>query len=315
MTDTLIDVTLVEIRELARNTNLYVFQSDHDLPTPSAGAHIDLHLANGMVRQYSLVVKEASANTYAVAVKLDERTRGGSSFIHSILKPGDRLRISAPRNHFPLNESASHSVLVAGGIGITPIYSMLNRLQARSASWELHYACRSKADAAFYEDLVQYPNCHFHFDDENQGHFINIKGIFVEAQRTANFYCCGPTPLMASFENEAKAAHVPLEGIHVEYFTPKEIVSLSGAFSVKLARSGRVLQVPEGRTILDVLVEAGVQIEHSCSEGICGTCETKVLAGIPDHQDSVLTQQERQANNTMMVCCSRSKSPILVLDV
>lgn len=315
MTDPLIEVTVAAVEDLARNTRLYTFAAARDLPAPTAGAHIDLHLANGLVRQYSLVIKEPSLTRYAVAIKLDEHTRGGSSFIHSSLKTGDRLRISAPRNHFPLNEQASHSVLIAGGIGVTPIYSMRNRLQSIGASWELHYACRSKSDAAFHADLALHPQAHFHFDDENEGRFLDLKKIFAATPNTANFYCCGPTPLMASFEDQAKAAQVPVENVHVEYFTPKGAVSLSRAFTVRLARSGLVLEVPEGRTILDVLVEAGIQIEHSCSEGICGTCETKVLEGIPDHQDSILTPQERAANNTMMVCCSRSKTPELVLDL
>lgn len=315
MTDSLIDVTVSAVRELARHTNLYTFTADTNLPSPSAGAHIDLHLANGMIRQYSLVIDEPSTASYSVAVKLDEHSRGGSKFIYSNLKVGDRIRVGAPRNHFPLRESASHTVLMAGGIGVTPIYSMAKRLQALGASWELYYACRSEADAAFYDELSQYKQVHFHFDDQHQGRFLDVRSVFASASNTANFYCCGPTPLMAAFESEAKTAKVPDENVHAEYFSAKEPVALSGAFTIRLARTGRVLQVPEGRTIIDVLVDAGIHVEHSCSEGICGTCETKVLAGIPDHRDSVLTAQERAANQTMMVCCSRAKTPELVLDL
>lgn len=311
-----ITVRITDIRGIAKNTSLYVLQPLHgELPSADAGSHIDLHLPNGMMRQYSLVIKEPTNTQYVVAIKLDERSRGGSSFIHAQFKIGDQIKISAPRNHFSLNETAPYTIFVAGGIGITPIYSMLHRLRSLNASWELYYACRSQRDAAFFPELAAYPQAQFHFDEESDGRYLDVQQIFADVVPTTNFYCCGPSPLMTKFEQEARLAKVPDTNIHVEYFTAKEPISLSGAFKVRLAKSGRVLTVPEGRTVLEVLIEAGIQIEHSCSEGICGTCETKVLAGIPDHRDSVLTPKEREANNTMMVCCSRSKSAELVLDL
>jgi ferredoxin-NADP reductase len=307
---------VADVRELARNTRLYVLQAlAGELPPAAAGSHIDLHLANGLVRQYSLVISRPGTSQYEIAVKLDERSRGGSSLIHSSLRVGDRVDISAPRNHFPLDEAAPHTLFVAGGIGITPIYSMLHRLRSLRRSWELHYACRSKVDAAFLDELANYGEVHFHFDDENDGRFFDVKRVFATTDPMASFYCCGPSPLMEAFEREAASANVPSTNVHMEYFTAKEPLTLSGSFTVRLARSGKVLNVPEGRSILEVLVEAGIQIEHSCSEGICGTCETKVLMGVPDHRDSVLTPQERAANSTMMICCSRSRSPELVLDL
>jgi ferredoxin-NADP reductase len=307
---------VADVRELAKNTRLYVLQPlEGEFPYADAGSHIDLHLANGLVRQYSLVMKNPTTSRYEIAIKLDERGRGGSSLIHSSLRVGDQIEISAPRNHFPLDEDAKRTLFVAGGIGITPIYSMLHRLRSLDRPSELYYACRSKADAAFLAELAGYKDVHFHFDDENDGRFLDVKQVFSNTDPTSNFYCCGPSPLMDAFEHAAASANVPSANVHMEYFTPKEQVSLSGSFTVHLAKSGKVLEVPEGRSILEVLVEAGIQIEHSCSEGICGTCETKVLSGIPDHRDSVLTPKERKANNTMMICCSRSHSPDLVLDV
>lgn len=311
-----IETRIADVRELARNTRLYVLEPlAGELPPADAGSHIDLHLANGLVRQYSLVIGNAASSRYEIAVKLDERSRGGSSLIHASLRVGDRVQISAPRNHFPLDETAPRAVLVAGGIGITPIYSMLHRLRSLGRRWQLFYACRSRADAAFLEELAGYAEVRCHFDDEHDGRFFDVRQVFAEADPQSSYYCCGPAPLMAAFEREAAAASVPGTNVHMEYFTAKEPLAMSGSFAVRLARSGRVLSVPEGRSILDVLVEAGVQIEHSCSEGICGTCETRVLSGTPDHRDAVLTQKERDANNTMMVCCSRARSAELVLDL
>lgn len=307
---------ITSVKDLARNTRLYVLQPrGGDLPYAEAGSHIDLHLANGLLRQYSLVIRQATTSQYMIAVKRDERGRGGSTFIHSSLKVGDHIEISPPRNHFPLDENAQHTLLVAGGIGITPIYSLFHRLRSLGRSAELYYACRSKAEAAFLDELASYEGVRFHFDDENEGQFFDVKQFFADADLTSSFYCCGPAPLMDVFEREAMSASVPSTNVHMEYFTPKVRPASSTSFTVRLAKDGRVVHVPENRSILEVLVEIGIQIEHSCSEGVCGTCETRVLSGIPDHRDSVLTLKEREMSRTMMVCCSRSHSAELVLDL
>jgi ferredoxin-NADP reductase len=311
----LIDVRLSAIREAAYETKLYHFEAVDRAPLPSAsaGAHIDLHLANGLIRQYSLVLENRPASDYVVAVKLDAAGRGGSAYMHRELRVGTTLKISEPRNNFPLNETAEHSVLIAGGIGITPIFSMIQRLLVLNTSWELYYACRSRADMAFLQALPRVPSVHLHFDDESGGAYLDLKQIVMRAPANAHFYCCGPLPLMAAFETAA--ATLPAEQKHVEYFTPKEARSLKGGFVVRLAKSGKTLTVCEGQTILDVVTEAGIAVEHSCTEGICGTCETKVLAGIPEHRDSLLSPAERASNNTMMICCSGSKTEELVLDL
>jgi tetrachlorobenzoquinone reductase len=317
---TLIDVRVSEIRRAARDINLYWLEPielepiEQVMRSPaSAGAHVDLHLANGFVRQYSLVLERDRGVAYVVAVKRDQASRGGSEFIHREFRVGTMLQISGPQNHFPLKENAPHTVLIAGGIGITPIYSMARRLVELNRSWELHYACRSRADMAFIEEFSSMPEVHPHFDDESDGAFLDIDGILKGARPDAHFYCCGPMPLMESFEKAA--AGVPAEQRHVEYFTPKDAPSRQGSFTVRLAKSEKTLSIPEGQSILDVVLAAGIAVEHSCTEGICGTCETKVLAGTPDHRDSLLTAAERAANKTMMICCSGSLSDELVLDL
>ncbi|WJR76889.1 PDR/VanB family oxidoreductase [Bradyrhizobium sp. NP1] len=310
-----IDVQVAEIEECGRDIRAYTLRSlnRNHLPFAEAGAHIDLLLPNGLIRQYSLILAGRPTGDYRVAIKRDANSRGGSAYIHTDVRVGTVLAISAPRNHFPLDEDAPHSVLIAGGIGITPIFSMAHRLLSLSKAWELHYACRSRADVAFADEMPRGSNIHLHLDDESNGQYLDLSRIVARAPQGAHFYCCGPLPLMVAFEKAA--AGIQDSRKHVEYFTPKEVVRPQGGFKVKLAKTGKVLTIPQGGSILDALKTAGVSVDHSCTEGICGTCETKVLAGVPDHRDSVLTPAERAANNTIMVCCSGSKSEELVLDL
>jgi tetrachlorobenzoquinone reductase len=310
-----IDVRVSSIAECGRDIRTYTLESLDQAPLPSAtaGSHIDLHLPNGLIRQYSLILTGKDSINYRVAIKRDAASSGGSVHIYNKVRVGTILKISTPRNHFPLEENAPHSVLIAGGIGITPIFSMAQRLLLLNKSWELYYACRSRADLALADEMPRGSHVHLHFDDESGGSYLDLKEIIAHAPANSHFYCCGPLPLMAGFESAS--AEIPPEQRHFEYFTPKEAPSLDGGFVVRLARSGRVVAVPAGHSILEVLEEAGVAIEHSCTEGICGTCEIGVLAGIPDHRDSVLTPAERAANNTIIVCCSGSKSEELVLDL
>jgi ferredoxin-NADP reductase len=196
----LIDVRLSEIRDAARDTRLYRFAPIDRAPLPpwSAGAHIDLHLANGLIRQYSLVLEDRTATDYVVAVKRDTASRGGSAYIHAELRVGAALQISAPRNNFPLDEIAAHSVLIAGGIGITPIFSMMQRLIHLDRPWSLYYACRSRQDMAFLDALPTAPHVHLHFDAESGGAYLNLQDIVTSAPPGAHFYCCGPLPLMGT---------------------------------------------------------------------------------------------------------------------
>lgn len=286
------------------------------LPAFTAGAHIDLLLSNGIRRSYSLANDQNERHRYLVAVQKNPATRGGSRFIHEAIRVGDVLTITPPRNNFALAEDDTRSVLIAGGIGITPILCMVRRLIELGRTWDLFYAARSRRKAAFLEDLIalgRERHLHTHFDDENAGMLIDVDAIVRAAPPDAQFYCCGPTPMLASFESVTSG--LPAEHIHVEYFAAKTPVEVGGGFEVVLARSNRTVFVPEQSTILDALLAAGVDAGHSCLEGVCGTCETKILEGIPDHRDSVLSAKERASNRTMMICCSGALSSRLVLDL
>lgn len=310
-----INVRLTAIRYAARDINLYEFARPNGRPLPSTepGAHIDVRLANGIVRQYSLIDAGPDPRSYVVAVKRDPESRGGSSFMHEQLRVGTTFKISAPRNNFPLDEAAPMTVLFAGGIGVTPIYCMAQRLAAIGLPWKLYYSCRSRADAAFLDVLSQHPETVFNFDEENNGRFFDLKGIIAGAPRDAHLYCCGPVPMLRAFE-EAAAGFPPAQ-VHVEYFTGVTEAATEGGYVVELARSNREFLIPPGKTILEVLRDAGLQVTYSCEEGVCGACETPVISGRPDHRDSILTESERLASKTMMICCSGSKSARLVLDL
>lgn len=312
---TLLEVRLVAIRYAARDTNLYELRKDDGSPLPEAepGAHIDVHLPNGIIRQYSLTAPGAHPASYVLGIKRDPGTRGGSGFIFDELKVGQVLKISAPRNNFRLSEAAGHSVLIAGGIGVTPIHAMAQHLAAQNKSWELHYACRSRSEAVFLEAFQNLGAVNFHFDDEAPGKFLALDQIIRDSRPGSHFYCCGPVPMLTAFEAAAK--DIPAEHVHVEHFTAKEIPVAEGSFTVQLARAKKEFVVPPGRSILEVLRDADVDLPYSCEQGICGACETAVVAGTPDHHDSILSDAERAANRTMMICCSGSKGPLLVLDI
>jgi ferredoxin-NADP reductase len=317
----LIAARLTDAQTVARDTNLYTFRRVDGAPLPPyrPGAHIDLHLPNGLVRQFSLVVPDSDQASYVVGVKRDENSRGGSRYIIDEMKVGDEIKISAPRNNFPMVEDAEHVVLFAGGIGITPIWCMAQRLAELGRSWTLYYACRSRADMAFRDALEKFdPKFrHLHFDDEAGG-VLDIAAAIAKTPASAHLYCCGPNPMLKAFE--AAAAGRPRNLIHVEYFTPKEEAaggqeSKLGGFWVELARSGEEYFIPEGQKVLEVLFQAGVDVDYSCELGICGACETKVISGTPIHHDSVLSEEEQASNEKVMICCCGCKTERLVLDM
>jgi vanillate O-demethylase ferredoxin subunit len=284
------------------------------MPAFAAGAHIDIRLPNGMVRQYSLCNPQAERHRYLVGVKRDPASRGGSRFMHEELRVGTLLRTSLPRNSFPLAEGAAYSVLIAGGIGVTPIRCMVDRLQALGTSWELHYGVRRRAEAVFLDELrARSSRLHLHVDEEAPGIVMDIAAIVRAAPEDAHLYCCGPAPMLKAFE--AATAARPEGHVHLEYFSSDASAAADGGFSVCMAKSGRIVPVPPGQTILDALKAAGVEAPFSCSQGVCGTCETRVLDGVPDHRDMILSPQEKAENQTMMICCSGSKTPMLVLDI
>jgi ferredoxin-NADP reductase len=270
-------------------------------------------LPGDLVRHYSLAVSDEHPQSYVIAVKRDAASRGGSLHLHDEARIGDRFKVLPPRNNFPLNEQARHSIFFAGGIGITPIWSMAQRMAKLGRAFELHYACRSRNDAAFLDELTKLGDVRLHVDEECGGKPIDLVAAVAAAPAHAHLYCCGPLPMLAAFE-EATAAW-PAEQRHVEYFTAKHDVARDGEFSVVLARSGLTLQVKPGETILEVVRRAGIAAPSSCELGICGSCETAVLQGVPDHRDSLLSESERAAGDMMMICCSGSKTPELVLDI
>jgi vanillate O-demethylase ferredoxin subunit len=271
-----------------------------------------------MIRSYSLVNDQNERHRYVIAVNKDAASRGGSALIHETVRAGDVITISCPRNNFALQENASHSVMIAGGIGITPLLSMIRRLEVLGRSWELFYAARTRVTAAFLDDLKALRpevglNLHVNFDQEPSARMLDLPCIVKAARSDAHLYCCGPVPMLEAFE--AAAAARPAGHVHVEYFKAREKPAVEGGFEVKLTRSKRTITVQPGQTILDALLDAGIHASYACAEGVCGTCETRVVEGIPDHRDLFLGKEEQEANKTIMICCSGSKSPTLVLDI
>jgi len=279
----------------------------------TAGAHIDLHIPTPMpiIRQYSLTNAPGARDAYEIAVLREPRSRGGSAYIHSDLAIGDVLGVAGPRNHFAPFEGAPQSVLIAGGIGIAPIRSIALRLQAMGAPFSLHYAARSRASAAFADDLPG-PSVATCFADEADLR-LDLAALAARTDLRAHVYCCGPARMIDAFERAF--ASFPSEQRHRELFEAVHPPATGGGFEITLARSGRTLRVTPGETILEVARGAGAGVSFSCAEGVCGMCETRVLEGCPDHRDSVLTDAEQAAGDTMMICCSGSKSARLVLDL
>ncbi|SIT51035.1 Phenoxybenzoate dioxygenase subunit beta [Paraburkholderia piptadeniae] len=289
-----------------------------DLPAADAGSHIDVNLNGKLSRSYSVVRWDGTPKRYEIAVAKDASSRGGSRHIHETLRVGDVLQIGVPRNLFPLVEDASLSVLIAGGIGITPLWSMVQRLETLGRSWVLHYAARDHGRAAYISDIERFseasPNgeLHAYFDNEPGGQRLDIATVLREIPSNAHVYCCGPQSMLGAFE--AATAGRPVETVHLERFAPAQHEGASQEFTVVLAKSGQSFEVPPDSSILDVLLENGIDVPFGCMQGACGLCETRVLGGTPDHRDSLLSTEARTAGQSMLICCSRSATPVLTLD-
>jgi ferredoxin-NADP reductase len=313
MSEALRDVRLEVVRSLSPSVNLYEFVLLDGLPMDAhaPGSHVDLHLPDGVVRQYSLVALRDDA--CVIAVQRDAGGRGASVHLHDKARVGDRFRIGAPRNHFPLIDGASHSVFIAGGIGITPMIPMLERLAARGQSWEMHYASPEQAPP-FSATLARYGGqVHHCTGSAPSARQLDIAKVISDAPPGSILYCCGPQRMLDAFRHAT--AHLPEGRARLESFHASEPAATEGGFVVMLARQGKQVAVSPGRTILECLSEAGIQVPSSCLQGICGACETKVLEGRPDHRDGILSAAERAANDTMMICCSGSLDAKLVLDL
>lgn len=287
------------------------------LPQWEPGAHVDLMLTDELVRQYSLCGDPRDRSVLQVAVLRESAGRGGSAHVHDVLAEGDTVHVRGPRNHFPL-EPAKRYVFLAGGIGITPMLPMIDQVETEGADWLLVYGGRSRGSMAFRAELEQtYPG-RVTVHPQDEAGLLDLAAILAEPGETAAdiaVYCCGPEGLLAAVEEHCN--RWPHGALHLERFAPKA-GAMDGpkeSFDVELAHTGIVLTVPAERSILDVLWDAGVEILSSCGEGTCGTCEVKVIDGAPEHRDAVLTDDEQEANDAMMVCVSRSRTPRLVLDL
>ncbi|POX45198.1 oxidoreductase [Streptomyces sp. Ru71] len=279
------------------------------LPSWEPGAHVDVVLAAGLERQYSLCGDPADRTAWRIAVLREAAGRGGSAYVHDELRQGDKVRVRGPRNHFRL-EPAPRYRFVAGGIGITPLLPMLAAAEASGADWSLLYGGRTRASMAFTEELQRYGD-RVTLAPQDETGLLNLDRVLDGVPDGTLVYCCGPGPLLDAVEERCPAGM-----LRVERFRPKE--QAAGAdeeFEVVLARSGRTLTVAPEVSVLDAVRAAGVEVLYSCAEGTCGTCETDVLEGSPEHRDSVLTEEERAAGDTMMICVSRCRGARLVLDL
>lgn len=288
-----------------------------NLPPFTAGSHIDLKLGNSLTRSYSLLNSPAEQNRYVVAVNKDPFSRGGSRYVHESLRVGQTIEVLEPRNNFKLVEDAELVVLIAGGIGITPLLSMIHRLNTLGRTWKLYYSARTRAKCAYLKEVLslqaQAPGqVKLHIVGESEGRLTDMDGIINSQPAHAHFYCCGPTPMLKAFE-EAAAARPP-ECVHIEYFSAQQQAANDGGFDVVLARGKRTVRIEAGKSILQSLLDYGIDVSHACQEGVCGACQTTVLEGTPDHRDSFLTPREKSGGKTMMLCCSGSLTPTLVLD-
>jgi vanillate O-demethylase ferredoxin subunit len=296
-----------------------VSANDDPLPPFSAGSHIDVHVAPGLVRQYSLCNGPEDRDRYLIAVKLEPESRGGSRAMHETIAVGDVITIGAPRNNFAIDPSARRHLLLAGGIGVTPLLSMARHLIAAGASLELQYFTRSVGHTAFHDELSRPPfadHVKFHYAIEPEALRAYLRKLLWHRPEGAHLYLCGPRPFMDLVETTA-APTWPPEAVHLEYFTadPLALAGVQDTFEVRLGHSGATYVIPAGKSIVEALAEQGVHIETSCEQGVCGTCLTGVLEGVPDHRDVFLTDAEKVACDRMTPCVSRAKSALLVLDL
>ncbi|NNJ16005.1 oxidoreductase [Pseudomonas putida CSV86] len=289
------------------------------LPAFTAGSHVDVHVAPGVIRQYSLCNSPQERGRYVIAVLNEPTSRGGSRGMHSDVVEGSRLTIGAPRNLFDLDLSGDRYLLFAGGIGITPILAMAHTLVVARKSFELHYCGRSVERLAFLDLLSDVPfaeHLHLHVDNGPYEQRLDVAKILATPGQGDQLYVCGPSGFMSHIQSSAQACGWADQQIHREDFTAApQVLEGDQPFEIELSRSGRVIEVPAQKTALEVLLEHNVEVESSCEQGICGACITRVLAGEPEHRDQYMNAAEHARNDSFTPCCSRSRSPRLVLDL
>lgn len=290
------------------------------LPTFSAGAHIDVWIAENECRQYSLCSAPAEKNSYMIGVLREDEGAGGSVWAHKNLRAGEIIEISKPRNLFPVSDQADLHILLAGGIGVTPLISMIHELEAKGARYELHFCTRSANRTPFMDFLrprIQAGHVHIYHDDGDPTAGLDIAAFLLEQHNGANLYYCGPAGFMAAAKDAS--SHWAKGSVHFEYFSSPVCDALDGdektdlAFQVKLKDSGEIFDVPADQTIVEVLRENGIPVDTQCEDGFCATCMTRYVSGEPEHRDSVLDDDDR--TQFVLICCARSKTPLLELDL
>ncbi len=305
----------VVARELYGDVLLLTFSraGGGELPPFTGGSHIDLHLAGALIRPYSLCSDPADRLHYQVAILKTAQSQGGALAAHE-LQQGDEIEISEPRNLFALDSLAPFSVLIGGGIGITPMLAMAAELHAAQRPFTLHYCAKTRQQAAFLHSLqcaAYASQVQIYFSDEQR---LALASLLKEVPENSHIYVCGPPRLMAAVSEQAQVLGYRAEQIHQELFAA-EAKTQGAAFDVTLASSGLRVHVEENQSIVEALAQAGIKVCVSCKQGICGSCLTDVLQGEPDHRDSYLTDTEKASNQLILLCCSRAKSPHLLLDL
>jgi ferredoxin-NADP reductase len=315
-------VRVIAIRYEAAGISSFVLRRVDGLPFPAVdpGAHIEIQLPTGFARSFSLSNGRADRGDYRLTVARDARSTGGSAFMHDKIKVGDLFTITGPRNNFALVKDAAQSIFIAGGIGVTPFIPMLAALNESGRAWKLIYSAKTRDRAALLteiEDLAAagHGEVACNFTGEPDGRKFEIDRILAAMAPDAHVYCCGPIGMIDSFRINAERHRIAPERVHFEYFSSDVEAATEGGFTVVLQRSGREVIVRAGQTILEAIEAIGIDVPCSCLEGICGTCETKIISGIPDHRDMIYTERERKEAKTMMICCSGAKSERLVLDL
>ena len=317
----LINVRIAKITQEAEDIRSFILTKVglFNFPQYTAGSHIDVHCGDGIIRQYSLCGNPNNRRQLTIAVKKVEQSRGGSDLMHKTVKEGDRLEIGSPRNNFLLDEALSHGVLLAAGIGVTPIIAMADRLHTLDTSFELHYFSRGPEHTAFRDRLLngEYKEkVRLHEAlDINQTQVI-LQSILANPISDAQVYMCGPGPFMDACKTIA-LVNWPAHALKLEHFVANP--ALAGApnhpFKIELARRGLTLEIDENETILEVLDKYNIDVPFSCEQGVCGTCVTQVVMGEPEHRDSYLSDKQKASQSQMCLCVSRARSEKLVLDL
>jgi len=315
------DVLVFHKKQEAEETCSFelVHPNGDELPMFSAGSHVLVQVSESITRSYSLFGNPNESHCYRIAVLRDRNSRGGSIAMHEQVEPGRILRISAPINHFPLVEGPEHSLLLAGGIGVTPLLCMAEQLTNEGASFELHYCNRSQKTVALRKELSSArfaQRVSMHFDDGPAAQSLDIQAILSGCPAGTHLYGCGPKGFIDFITSAARVKGWPDASIHYELFAGNTVShETDGSFEVQIASSGQIVTVPSDKTVVEALAQAGVTIETSCEQGVCGVCLTRILEGLPEHKDMFLSDNEQLLNDQFTPCCSRAKSGRLVLDL